>query len=104
MINSVYLESWLKEKDREHHPFLMMKNLAVLLLLVTMCAVALSSDLRERRSSMDEDIDKAQLQALIQAIEEGKVDANELFDKRDNNQNKRLWFPLRVRFGWDGKR
>ncbi|KAL3890239.1 hypothetical protein ACJMK2_002552 [Sinanodonta woodiana] len=81
-----------------------MRNLAVLLLLATMCAVALSSDLRQRRSYSDNDLEKAQLQALIQAIDEGKVDVNELFDRRDNTQNKRLWFPLRVRFGWDGKR
>ncbi|KAL3890263.1 hypothetical protein ACJMK2_002551 [Sinanodonta woodiana] len=78
-----------------------MRNLAVLLLLLAMCAVTLSTVIRERRSSSNQDLDKAQLQALLQAIDEGKVDVNELFDKREGNPSRRLWFPIRVRVDWD---
>ncbi|KAK3596435.1 hypothetical protein CHS0354_033398 [Potamilus streckersoni] len=70
------------------------------LLFWGVCAVAFTKDLRERRSSTT--LDAAMVEDLIRDVEDGKVDLNELLDKRDNNQYKRLYFPLPIR--WDGKR
>ncbi|KAK3596429.1 hypothetical protein CHS0354_033392 [Potamilus streckersoni] len=78
-----------------------MRNIAVLLLIVTMCAAALSSDPHEHPGHTDQDPDQDHLQTLLQAIDAGNVDVNELLNKRKNNPSRRLWFPLRVRVDWD---
>ncbi|KAL3890482.1 hypothetical protein ACJMK2_002764 [Sinanodonta woodiana] len=76
--------------------FVRMRNLSIFLLLLACCAVVLSSGVRERRSYLDENGDKAELELLQQAIDEGKVDINNLMAERENNPSRRFWFRYRL--------
>ncbi|KAL3890447.1 hypothetical protein ACJMK2_002729 [Sinanodonta woodiana] len=79
-----------------------MKNFSIFLLLLALFAVVVSSGVRERRSNIDENGVKAALELLQQAIEEGKLDINDLMDDKGKDPSRRLWFPLRIR--WNGKK
>ncbi|KAL3890243.1 hypothetical protein ACJMK2_002534 [Sinanodonta woodiana] len=75
-----------------------MRNLSIFLLVLALVAVVLSYGVRERRSLLDENDNKAALEVLLKAIDEGKVDINDLVDDSESNPSRRLWFPIRVRF------
>ncbi|KAL3890268.1 hypothetical protein ACJMK2_002556 [Sinanodonta woodiana] len=75
-----------------------MRNLSIFLLVLALVAVVLSYGVRERRSFLDDNDNKAALEVLLKAIDEGKVDINDLVDDSESNPSRRLWFPIRVRF------
>ncbi|KAK3576601.1 hypothetical protein CHS0354_023118 [Potamilus streckersoni] len=73
-----------------------MRTLTVLLLILVVCAVAFSKDLRKRRSYTGDDSHAAALDALVKAIEDGKIGHNGLLNDDTKNPNRRiLWnFPI----------
>ncbi|KAL3890267.1 hypothetical protein ACJMK2_002555 [Sinanodonta woodiana] len=79
-----------------------MRNLTILLLILALCTIVLSSGVRERRSYLDENGDKAALEVLLKAIDEGKIDINDLMADRENNPSRRFWF--RYRLPWNLKK
>ncbi|KAL3890240.1 hypothetical protein ACJMK2_002531 [Sinanodonta woodiana] len=76
-----------------------MRNLSILLPLLVLCAVVLSSGFRDRRSYPDENDKKVALELLLQAIDEGKVDIDDLTIDKENNPSRRLWISRRIRWG-----
>ncbi|KAL3890241.1 hypothetical protein ACJMK2_002532 [Sinanodonta woodiana] len=74
-----------------------MRNMSIFLLLLVLCEVVLSSGVNERRSYSDENDEKAALERLLQEIDEGKVDVNDLMADKENNPSRRLWLSARIR-------
>ncbi|KAL3891989.1 hypothetical protein ACJMK2_004229 [Sinanodonta woodiana] len=66
-----------------------MRNHAVVLLLLSLFAVTLARDLHKRYANLEGD--GALLDAFARALEEGKLDNNDLVQKVRLNMMKRWW-------------